>query len=73
MRYTEEFDAETFQFWTGGLDTVNAIREAGKVEDFQLMVEEHFRSTFPSKTQVNDFAWFNRSEILKALGIAEEE
>lgn len=73
MKYTDEFNVDSFQFWSGALDTVNEIRKAGKMDNLQILIEDHFALSVPTKTEINDFVWFNRSEILESLEIEDVE
>ena len=75
MTYTQEFDVDSFPFWSGAKDTVSIVKRAGKMDSLQLIVEEAFvdSSTPPTKTQINDFVWLERDLILSQLGIDMED
>jgi len=69
MKYTEEFDIFTFDFWSGAKDTIAEVRDEEKLTDLQLLIEDYFDGQTPSKTEINDFVWFNRDMILEQLEI----
>jgi len=73
MVYTQEFSVDEFPFWSGAKDTVDEVRKAGKMDGLQSLVDEAFAGKTPTKTQVNDFVWFERDFIFGSLGIGEEE
>ena len=72
MVYTQEFSVDEFPFWSGAKDTVKAVREAGKMDELQSVIEEQFPDRIPTKTEVNDFVWFEREYIYSQLGIENE-
>ena len=69
MQYTLEFSVDTFPFWSGAKETVNAVRKANKMDELQLLIEENFSNQIPSQTVINDFVWFNSDFIFSQLGI----
>ena len=69
MNYTLEFSVDTFPFWCGAKETVNAVRKANKMDELQLLIEDHFSNQIPSQTVINDFVWFNSDFIFSQLGI----
>ena len=71
MKYTQDFSVDDFPFWSGAKDTVEAVRDAGKMDDLQSLVEEQFQDRIPTKTDVNDFVWFEREFIFAQLGIGD--
>lgn len=73
MTYTQEFDVDNFPFWSGAKDTVSEVRRAGKMDELQCIIEEAFIDETPTKTQINDFVWYERDLILSQLGISAEE
>ena len=58
--------------WSGALDTLKDIENAGKEEELMQLLEEVFadRET-PTETEVNDFLWFEREFIYENVGLNE--
>lgn len=73
MDYTQEFNVETFEFWSGAESTFNKIKEKDLVEEFQSHLEEVFYDRIPTATEINDYVWFDSDSIFEALGISEED
>ena len=73
MKYTNEFDINTFKFWSGAKDTITDIQRAGKLEELGALIEEVFGDNEepPSETAINDFVWFERDFIYENLGLDE--
>lgn len=73
MVYSREFSVDSFEFWSGGKDTVDDVRRAGKMDELQSLVEEQFadNETPPTETAINDFVWFERKFIYSRLGLDE--
>lgn len=59
--------------WSGGLDTFKEIMERNKEDQLVDLLEEVFCDEVPTDTEVNDYLWFDRDNVMEALGIAEEE
>ena len=72
MEYTKEFDVRTFEFWSGGQDTFEDVKERKLLDELQSHLEEVFEGTTPSTTEINDYMWFGRDEIYKALGMNDD-
>ena len=58
--------------WSGAVDTLEKIEEAGKEEELMNFLEEEFVET-PTETEVNDLLWFEDEYIFEQLGIKDEE
>lgn len=73
MVYSKEFSVDSFQFWSGGKDTVDDVRKAGKMDELQSLIEEQLADdeTPPTETAINDFVWFEREFIYSRLGLDE--
>jgi hypothetical protein len=71
MRLYEDFDIETFDAWSGGTDTKNAIIEAGKAAKFNALVDDIFPDGCDT-TAMNDFLWFDSASIYEMLGLNED-
>ena len=57
--------------WSGALDTLKDIEEADKEDELMYLLEEIFNGDIPTKTEVNDFLWFERDYIYESLGLDE--
>ena len=73
MRYTKEFDVDTFEFWAGAKDTIEDIKKAGKMDELGLLIESAFECDDepPTETQINDLVWHDRSYVYEQLGLDE--
>ena len=61
-----------FEAWSGGLDTLNTIKEHDKIEDLSFLLEDIFHSKTPTETEINDFLWFDDGFIFDQLNIREQ-
>ena len=61
IKYIVEINSiDDFDAWSGGLDMLNRVREAGKIKELdQLLDELQDCAPFESDTQLNDFLWFD--------------
>ena len=50
--------------WSGAVDTLNTISKHDKEDEFMQYLEEVFSDDIPTETEVNDFIWFNLSDIM---------
>ena len=71
MVYSKDFSVDSFEFWSGGKDTVDDVRRAEKMDELQSQIEEQFSDRIPSETEINDFVWFERGYIYSQLGLDE--
>ena len=73
MTYQVEFNADNFPWWSGACQTVEEIRNAGKMDELQAHIEEIFSCSEepPTDTDINDYVWFDLD--LKDLGIEDED
>lgn len=71
MVYSKDFSVDSFEFWSGGKDTVDDVRKAEKMDELQELIEEQFSDRIPSETEINDFVWFERGYIYSQLGLDE--
>ena len=55
--------------WSGAVDTLNTISKHDKEDEFMQYLEEVFSDDIPTKTEVNDFIWFEDDAIFEALDI----
>lgn len=57
---------ETFEFWSGGKDTVEELTFDELATVFDMFFE--CWDGYPTETDVNDFFWFERDTIADWLG-----
>lgn len=72
MKVYNEF-LNGFEPWSGAVDTYEKIRDAGKLEQLDAFLEEHFNGEYASETDVNDLLWFEEDYVLDSLGIHDDE
>lgn len=66
MKYTQEFNVDTFDFYGPAVSIVDEIRKAKKIDDLQEFIEMTFYDFIPSKTSINDFVWHENDFISQA-------
>lgn len=59
MKYTVEFDIKDFEFWSGGKDTFEEYVRQDRLSELEQMIEDRFCMETPTKTEINDFVWFD--------------
>lgn len=63
--------------WGGAISTLNEVEKQGREEEAMNILEEYFSEDvlgyIPSETDVNDFIWFNLSDIMHLYDEDEEE
>ena len=72
MRIYSETSLENFEAWSGAVDTLDRVREAGKCDELEFILEDLYPDGM-SETQINDFFWFDFDTIREWLGIKDEE
>ena len=72
MKITYELNLETFEAWSGAVDTLEKIKKAGKCDELEAILEDLYPDGM-SETQLNDLLWFEDDWIFEMLGISEEE
>lgn len=69
MEYKVEINSlEKFKAWSGGLETLNTVRERGGVDTLTVICEDIFSGDIPTETTINDWLWFDSDFIYQALG-----
>ena len=58
--------------WSGALDTLKEVAEAGKTEELMDHLEEVFCEG-ASDVEVNDYLWFESDYIYECIGMKAEE
>lgn len=72
MRIYKEFDFDSFQPWSGAVDTYNRIQEERKGAALETILDELYPDGM-TETELNDLLWFEPETIFEWLGIEEEE
>ena len=72
MKVYQEISIESFEAWSGAVETKEKIIDAGKEKEFEALVEELFPNGI-NETELNDLLWFDDDYIFEALGITEED
>lgn len=71
MKLYIDFDIESFQAWSGAIDTKESIVNAGKADLFNALVDDIFPEGC-TQTEMNDFLWFDSVSIYEMLGLNED-
>ena len=61
-----------FDAWSGAIETKETIIENGKALEFEYLVDELFPDGL-TKTELNDFLWFDDEFIFEQLNISNDE
>ena len=72
MKITMELSLENFEAWAGAVDTKKEIIRAGKVDEFNELIDEFYPDGIDATT-LNDLLWFDVDWLYETLGITEEE
>ena len=71
MKVYYELDLENFEAWSGAEDTLDRIRNEGKTEVLESILEELYPEGI-DKTQLNDLLRFEDEQVFEWLGIRSE-
>lgn len=72
MTITYELDLNSFQAWSGAVDTLDRIHREGKCEELENVLEELYPDGM-TETELNDLLWFDSESVYEWLGIRSEE
>ena len=72
MKIYSETSLENFEAWSGAVDTLDRVREAGKCDELESILEDLYPDGM-SETELNDLLWFEPETVYEWLGIEEEE
>ena len=72
MKIYSETSLENFEAWSGAVDTLDRVREAGKCDELESILEDLYPDGM-SETELNDLLWFEPKTVFEWLGIEEEE
>lgn len=70
MKIFREISVEDFEGWSGANDTIEVIEKAGKVDEFDNLIEELYPDGL-SETSLNDLLRFDSEWIYETLGITK--
>lgn len=62
-------DFNRYRPWSGAIDTYEKIKRAGKLDDFEAMIDELYPEGI-DETELNDWLWFDGDDLLEELGIS---
>lgn len=65
-------DLSSYEPWSGAIETMDKINEAGKFDELELYLETIFPDG-ATIAEVNGLLWLNGEEVLSDLGIEEPE
>ena len=72
MKIITETSLDNFQAWEGAKQTLQKIREAGKVEDLEMLLDDLYPDGIDD-VKLNDILWFDNDWIFESLGMKPEE
>lgn len=72
MKIYKEINLESFEAWGNAIGTLDKVREAGKCDELESIIEELYPDGM-SETDLNDLLWFEPKTVYEWLGIEEEE
>lgn len=65
-------DLSDYQAWSGAVDTWQRIQDEDKVDELDFYLEELYPDGL-TMTELNDILWFDGEQVLKDLGIEDDE
>lgn len=71
MTITYELDLNTFEAWSGAVNTLDRIREEGKCSLFEAILEDAYPEGM-TETELNDLLWFDSEWCYEMCGIRTE-
>lgn len=75
IKVTDEFDTFTQLYetsWSGAISRLDEIQELGLEDEFMEYLEEVFYDYTPTRTEINDFIWFEVDEWIEEHKGGEE-
>ena len=72
MTITYDLDLNSFNVWSGAVDTLDRIYREGKCEELENILEDLYPDGM-TETQLNDLLWFDSEQVYEWLGIRSEE
>lgn len=71
MTITYELDLNSFEAWSGAIDTLDRIKREGKCEELEAILEDLYPDGM-TETSLNDLLWFEADEVYSWLGLRTE-
>ena len=71
MLVSYEISLANFKAWSGAVATLAHIRDMGKCEELEAVLEELYPNGI-DETTLNDILWFDSDWVFETLGIEEE-
>lgn len=72
MTITYELDLESFEAWSGAVDTLERVQREGKCAELENILEDLYPEGM-TDTELNDLLWFEPETVYEWLGIRSEE
>lgn len=72
MRLYKDFDFDSFEPWSGAVETYNRIKEEGKGDALEAILDDLYPDGM-TETALNDLLWFEPDSVYEWLGITDEE
>lgn len=72
MRIYSELDLNTFEAWSGAVNTLDRIRREGKCEELESILEENYPEGIINETELNDLLWFDSETVYEWVGLQTE-
>lgn len=63
---------EKFVPWSGAVSTLKRVREEGKLEALESVLEDLYPDGM-TETELNDLLWFDEDSVFEWVGIEEEQ
>lgn len=74
MKFAYDMDMDHFEAWSGAVSTLDRIREEGKVDALESLIETLWGDReYVDEVEINDWLWFEWESIFEALGIRDED
>lgn len=71
MRIYSELDLNTFEAWSGAVNTLDRIRREGKCGELESVLEESYPEGI-DETELNDLLWFEPETVYEWVGLRTE-
>ena len=68
MTVVKEYDFESFEPWSGAVDTWERIKNEGKLTDLEFIIQDLYPDGI-EETKLNDILWFDDEWVFESLGI----
>jgi len=72
MKITSETHVRNFKAWSGAVDTLEAVNEAGKIDQLENTLNELYPDGM-TDTELNDLLWFDENTVYEWLDMTTED